>query len=94
MARKTMLHSAEKSAHPEVTTMAGGEEPVLSPAQRKPTSRKVLYSTLLVTAGIVLTFLLGNHTGRIEDFFVILTAAGIVGFVVLDWWMRRTGLRD
>lgn len=74
--------------------MAGGEEPVLSPAQRKPTSRKVLYGTLLVSAGIVLTFLLGNHTGLTEDIFVILTAGALVGYVVFDWWMRRTGLSD
>lgn len=69
------------------------EEQILSPDQRKPTSRKGLYSALLIGAAILLTFLLGNHPGRVEDIFVILFAGSLVAIVVIDAWMRRVGLR-
>lgn len=69
------------------------DEQVLSPDQRKPTSRKALYSALLIGAGIDLTFLFGNHLGRVEDVFLVLTAVILVGIVVADVWLRRTGLR-
>ena len=69
------------------------EEQILSPDQRKPTSRKALYSALLIGAVIVLSFLFGNHVGRVEDVFIVLTAAIMVGFVAIDAWMRRNGLR-
>jgi len=69
------------------------EEQILSPDQRKPVNRKAMYSALLISAAILLTFLFGNHLGRVEDLFVILSAATLVSIVAVDAWMRKTGLR-
>ncbi|WP_026924596.1 DUF2631 domain-containing protein [Glycomyces arizonensis] len=69
------------------------EEQILAPEQRKPTSRKAMYTALLIGAAIVLTFLFGNHLGRVEDVFIVLTAATLVAIVAVDAWMRKTGLR-
>ena len=69
------------------------EEQVLSPDQRKPTSRKALYTALGVGIVIVLSFLFGNHQGWVEDVFIVLTALVLLGVIVSDAWMRKTGLR-
>ncbi|WP_100445766.1 DUF2631 domain-containing protein [Glycomyces xiaoerkulensis] len=69
------------------------EEPILSPDQRKPTNRKAMYAALVIGAVINLTFLIGNHTGRIEDVFVVLASVVLVGLVAADVWLRRAGLR-
>ncbi|THV43260.1 DUF2631 domain-containing protein [Glycomyces buryatensis] len=69
------------------------EEQILSPDQRKPTSRKGLYSALLIGAAVLLSFLFGNHLGYVEDVFIGTTAAVLIGIVVFDAWLRRTGLR-
>ncbi|GAB3647238.1 DUF2631 domain-containing protein [Glycomyces tarimensis] len=69
------------------------EEQILSPDQRKPTNRKAMYTALVVGAVIVLSFMFGNHLGRVEDIFLVLTAAILVGIVVVDAWMAKRGLR-
>lgn len=69
------------------------EEPIVSPDQRKPANRKAMYSALLISAAILLTFLFGNHPGRVEDLFVILSAGILVAIVAVDAWMHKTGLR-
>ena len=35
----------------------------------------------------------GNHKGRIEDIFLVLTAGLIVAALVGDWVLRKNGLR-
>ena len=69
------------------------EEQVLSPDQRKPTSRKAMYTALGVGIVIILSFLFGNHLGWVEDAFLITTAVVLLGVIVSDAWMRKTGLR-
>ncbi|MCH7230470.1 DUF2631 domain-containing protein [Glycomyces sp. L485] len=69
------------------------EEQILAPDQRKPTSRKAMYSALLIGAAILLTFLFGNHVGRVEDVFIVLSAAALVAVVAVDAVMRKRGLR-
>ncbi|GAA2133572.1 MULTISPECIES: hypothetical protein [Glycomyces] len=69
------------------------EEQVLSPAQRKPTSRKALYTALSVAIVINLAYLFGNHQGWIEDVFIGITVVVLLGVIVSDAWMRKTGLR-
>jgi hypothetical protein len=69
------------------------EEQIVSPDQRKPTSRKAMYSALLIGAAILLTFLFGNHVGHVEDVFIVLAAASLVAIVAVDAWMRKNGLR-
>ena len=69
------------------------EEQILSPDQRKPTSRKALYTALGVGIVINLAYLFGNHQGWVEDVFIIITAAVLLAVIVSDAWMRKTGLR-
>ncbi|MCV7279561.1 DUF2631 domain-containing protein [Mycolicibacterium flavescens] len=45
----------------------------------------------LLGAAFLLFMIHGNHTGRVEDLFLIGFAAIIVAFVARDWWLRRRG---
>jgi hypothetical protein len=45
----------------------------------------------LLSAGFLLAMLHGNHTGHIEDFFLIGFAVAILVAVGRDWWLRRRG---
>lgn len=69
------------------------EEQIVSPDQRKPVNRKAMYTGLLVGAAIILSFLIGNHVGRVEDAFLLISAGALVAVVVVDAWLRRSGLR-
>jgi hypothetical protein len=37
---------------------------------------------------------LGNHQGRIEDIFLIAMAGGLILMLIIDWVLRRNGLRS
>ena len=37
----------------------------------------------------LLAMIIGNHTGRIEDLYLIAFAAGTIFLVVRGWWMNR-----
>lgn len=52
---------------------------------------KVFHIGGLLAAAFLLFMIHGNHTGRVEDLFLIGFAAIIVGFVARDWWLRRRG---
>jgi hypothetical protein len=69
------------------------EEQILSPDQRKPTSRKALYTALSVAIVINLAYLFGNHQGWVEDVFIGITVVVLLGVIVSDAWLRRSGLR-
>jgi hypothetical protein len=69
------------------------EEQILSPDQRKPTSRKALYAALSVAIVINLAYLFGNHQGWVEDVFIGITVVVLLGVIVSDAWLRRSGLR-
>jgi hypothetical protein len=69
------------------------EEQILSPDQRKPTSRKALYTALSVAIVINLAYLFGNHTGWVEDVFIGITVVVLLAVIVSDAWLRRAGLR-
>jgi multisubunit Na+/H+ antiporter MnhB subunit len=71
-----------------------GDEPVTSPDQHKPGHRKLGRIAALGTAAILLLLLFGNHRGRVEDIFLIVIAAGLVGMVIGDVVLRRNGLRS
>jgi hypothetical protein len=45
----------------------------------------------LLSAAFLLAMLHGNHTGHVEDFFLIGFATLIIIAVVRDWWLRRRG---
>ncbi|MCC3762201.1 DUF2631 domain-containing protein [Glycomyces sp. TRM65418] len=69
------------------------EEQILSPDQRKPTSRKALYTALSVAIVINLAYLFGNHQGWVEDVFIGITVVVLLGIIVSDAWLRKRGLR-
>jgi Protein of unknown function (DUF2631) len=69
------------------------EEEVTSPDQHKPgASRSARVGAVIVIVGL-LAMLCGNHKGRIEDIFLIVTAVLIAGALVGDWLLRKNGLR-
>jgi hypothetical protein len=70
-----------------------GSEPVTSPDQRKPGGRKASRIGAVLTILALLAMLMGNHTGRTEDIFLIVIAAGIALILAGDVVLRRNGLR-
>ena len=70
-----------------------GDEPVLSPDQKKPGTPKAARIGAAVVALLMLTCLIGNHKGRIEDVFLLVITGGLVLALVGDWVLRRNGLR-
>jgi hypothetical protein len=70
-----------------------GDEPVTSPDQHKPANMKALRIGAVVTAAVLVIMVLGNHTGRIEDIFLFAVAAGLILLLIVDWVLRRNGLR-
>ncbi len=45
----------------------------------------------VLSALFILAMLHGNHSGRVEDIFLIGFAVVILGVVARDWWLRRRG---
>lgn len=74
--------------------MAGNDEPVTSPDQRKPTSRKIGYTVGILTVLGTLSMLFGNHQGRVEDLWLLLIAGTVALMMGFDWLMVRHGLRE
>lgn len=70
-----------------------GDEPVTSPDQHKPAQMKALRIGAVVTAVILLLMTVGNHTGKVEDIFLVLSAGALVLMLIVDWVLRRNGLR-
>ena len=70
------------------------DAPVTSPDQHKPAQMKALRIGAVVTAVILLLMTMGNHTGRIEDIFLALSAAALILMLMIDWVLRRNGLRS
>jgi hypothetical protein len=72
-----------------------GEEMVTSPDQHKPTiSNRLARFGAVATIVILLAMLFGNHRGRVEDIFLIAFAALLALLLVLDFVLRRLGLRN
>ncbi|MDX1886295.1 DUF2631 domain-containing protein [Mycolicibacterium sp. 120270] len=45
----------------------------------------------ILAALFMLAMLHGNHTGKVEDIFLIGFAIAILAVVARDWWLRRRG---
>ena len=71
-----------------------GDEPVTSPDQHKPANMKMMRVGAVVTAVILLLMVMGNHNGRIEDIFLAVMAGGLILLLIVDWVLRRNGLRS
>lgn len=74
--------------------MAGNDEPVTSPDQRKPTNRKVAYTVTILAIITTLSYLYGNHEGHVEDLWLLFTAGVLAIGLAADWLMVRNGLRE
>ncbi len=70
-----------------------GSEPVTSPDQLKPGSRKGARIGAIVSALILLSMIIGNHEGNTENVWLIILAGGLVLTVLGDAVLRRNGLR-
>ncbi|MEV4139976.1 DUF2631 domain-containing protein [Dactylosporangium sp. NPDC049742] len=68
-------------------------EPVTSPDQHKPGHPRAARFGAAVSALLILGMLVGNHQGRVEDIWLIVTAGVLVLALVGDWVLRRNGLR-
>lgn len=71
-----------------------GDEPVTSPDQHKPAHMKLLRFGAVVTAVILLAMTQGNHKGKVEDIFLVGVAIGLILLLIIDGWLRRSGLRS
>jgi tellurite resistance protein TehA-like permease len=73
--------------------VAGSEEPITSPDQRKPDHPKVFWTLTIIASLIFLALTLGNHRGNVENLWLI--GLAVTGFltVIIDWTLRRNGLR-
>ncbi|GAA4900538.1 uncharacterized protein DUF2631 [Stackebrandtia albiflava] len=74
--------------------MAGHDEPVTSPDQRKPTNRKLAYTVGIAAIITMVAYLYGNHEGRVEDLWLGGFAIVIALAIITDWVMVRNGLRE
>ncbi len=71
-----------------------GSEPVTSPDQRKPVNQKPVRIGAVVSILITLTLLFGNHKGRVEQIWLLAFAGGMALMLIVDWVLRRNGLRS
>jgi hypothetical protein len=71
-----------------------GNEPVTSPDQHKAANMRLLRLGAVVTAIIILAMAFGNHKGRVEDIFLVAIAGGLILMLIIDWVLRRNGLRS
>ncbi len=71
-----------------------GDEPVTSPDQHKPTNMRRLRIAALVTAVLLLLMAIGNHQGRTENVWLAVIAIGMIFLLIIDWVLRRNGLRS
>ena len=69
------------------------DEPVYSPDQLKPGNRKWGRIGAIVSAVAVLLYFWGNHEGNTENVYLVLTAVTLIGAVIADVVLRRSGLK-
>jgi hydrogenase-4 membrane subunit HyfE len=69
-------------------------EPVTSPDQHKPTNLRLLRAAGVASALVLLLCLIGNHRGKVEDLWIIGVAVLLLAMIVVDWVLRRNGLRS
>jgi hypothetical protein len=71
-----------------------GDEPVTSPDQhRRTVSPRLARFGAIATILILLAMTYGNHQGRVEDIWLYSLAGLILFVLILDFVLRRNGLR-
>ena len=73
--------------------MSAESDPVYSPDQLKPGNRKWARRGAIGSAVIMLLFFWGNQEGNTEKVYLVLTAALLIGAVLVDSVLRRNGLK-
>jgi integral membrane sensor domain MASE1 len=73
--------------------MSTVEEPVTAPDQRKPVRRRAAYVGAIVCAAVLLVLTTVNYPNEVERAWLYGSAAALVAAVVVDWRLRRNGLR-
>jgi hypothetical protein len=71
-----------------------GNEPVTSPDQHKQPNLRLVRTAAVVCALVILTLWFGNHKGGVEQVWIGAIAAGMLLMVIVDWMLRRNGLRS
>lgn len=71
-----------------------GSEPVTSPDQHKPGNRRAGRIGAVVSALILLSLIIGNHEGNIENIWLVVLALALLAIVIGDAVLRRNGLRS
>lgn len=71
-----------------------GNEPVTSPDQRKPGSRKGARIGAVITILSLVALTQGNHEGNIEEIWLLGIAVLIAIILIGDWLLRKNGLRS
>jgi hypothetical protein len=66
---------------------------VTSPDQHKPGHPVAARVAGLSSAGFLLLMIAGNHKSWVENLWLIGLAVGLVAIFVVDWVLRRNGLR-
>jgi hypothetical protein len=70
-------------------------EPVTSPDQHRPTvSPRAARFGAIVTILLLLAMTIGNKVGHVQDVYLVGTAALLALILVVDWVLRRNGLRS
>ncbi|MDQ6876068.1 MAG: DUF2631 domain-containing protein [Actinomycetota bacterium] len=66
---------------------------VTSPDQLKPGHSGAARALGIGSAVFLLLLLFGNHRSHTENLWLIVLAIGLIGIFVVDWALRRNGLR-
>jgi hydrogenase-4 membrane subunit HyfE len=66
---------------------------VTSPDQHKPGHPVLARSLGLGSAVVLLLLLIGNHKSHVEDLWLVGIALLLIAVFVVDWVLRRNGLR-
>jgi hypothetical protein len=69
------------------------EEPVYAPDQLKPGNRKSWRIGAIISAVVLLGMIYGNHEGNTENLWLIILAVFLIGALLVDAVMRRSGLK-
>ena len=72
---------------------SAAEEEVTSPDQHKPGPARLARAGAVISIVALLLMLIGNHEGRVEDLFLIGTAALLAAIVIGDAVLRRYGIK-
>jgi len=71
-----------------------GNEPVTSPDQHKPANLRLVRAGAVITIVLMLLLTIGNHEGRVELVWLLAVAGGMGLMLIIDWVLRRNGLRS